>query len=154
MFDLKWFKGLFKIPHRDNHDGYQPRTSTLGDPPTSRIFNDPVTWGETTKDKMEAPGPWPDPPDLPPKKILNEDVWLPKGEYARSMLPSKPPKQEKKPYYRVDCLDLGGSNLKSFYQPTEYELMLDAWSTLDEYYRVTMEYMTEEEFDNLPDYEG
>jgi len=100
--------------------------------PRSRIVNDPITWGDLCDKqptwKLEPPGPWPD-----------------------------PPKQEKKPYYRVDFYDFRGDKpywAKGFYQSIKYSIRLPAWSywSSHDFYDITIEYMTEEEFDNLPDF--
>ena len=138
---MKWYKRLYYYLMYGNLPKH-------GAAPRSRIVNDPITWGDLCDKqptwKVDPPKPWPDPPPPSFKRIRDEDIELSIWRY----------KNVESLYFRVDCLDLDGNNIKSFYQSTEYELMLDTWSTLDNYYRVTVEYMIPEEFDNLPDYKG
>ena len=107
----------------------------------SRIVNDPITWGDLCDKqptwKVDPPKPWPDPP-------------IPSRLYSDSLLP-KLPKQDNKPHYRVDFINEKGREHDAYYQPANTELKLDKWYCM---YRVSLEYMTEEEFNNLPDYEG
>jgi hypothetical protein len=140
---MKWYKRLYYYLM----DGNLPKH---GAAPTSRsrIVNDPITWGDLCDKqptwKMERPAPWPDPP-------------MPSRLYSDSLLP-KLPKQDKKQYYRVDYYKLNGKKLywdMGFYQPIEYPVRLLAWSywSSHDYYEVTIEHMTEEEFNKLPDFE-
>ncbi len=113
MFDFKWATSLL-FPKTKEPESEEK-------PPRSRIFNDPIGWGD-----LEAP-------------------------------PCKPPKQEKKPYYRVDFYDFRGDKpywAKGFYQSIKYSIRLLAWSywSTHDFCDITIEYMTEEEFDNLPDF--
>ena len=131
-------------------DGNLPKH---GAAPRSRIVNDPITWGDLC-DKQPTWKVDPSKPQQDPLECNDTKARLIKlrGEYEKFYNDLIKTKRCKKLYFRVDCLDLDGNNIKSFYQSTEYELMLDARSTLDNYYRVTVEYMTPDEFDNLPDY--
>jgi len=145
---MEWFKRLFNTKKATSRP---------------RVVNDPVTWGDICSKqptwKVDPINPWPDPPDPPPIRILNEDV----GCYGSidGYQPKSSSKTEdkieshKKPYFRVDFYDQFSSEpswSKGFYQSVEYSVELSTWSVYD-YYDIEIEYMTEEEFNNLPDYE-
>jgi len=151
---MKWYKRLYYYLL----DGNLPKH---GAAPTSRsrIVNDPITWGDLCDKqptwKVDPPKPWPDPPDPPPKRFLNEDVIITKPSInADELIKLKDAirkEYNKKPYYKVDFINEKGREHDAYYQPADTELKLDKWYCM---YRVSLEYMTEEEFNNLPDYEG